>query len=80
MAGLGGDAVEVDAGRVGGGGVSGAQGVAGDPGGGQSGGLGAGVQQPGQGVRGERVIGDCASAESDEQWSGSGAARLDPGC
>lgn len=43
MPGLAGDAVEVDAGSVGGGGVSGAQGVAGDPAG-QSGGLGAGVQ------------------------------------
>lgn len=53
MSGLGGDAVEVDAGGVGGGGVSGAHGVTRDPGGGQPGCFGADVDDPGDRERGQ---------------------------
>ena len=57
MAGLGGDAVQRHAGGCGGGGVPGAQAVAGDVLGGQPGGAGAAGDDLGGRVRGNRLAG-----------------------
>lgn len=78
MPGLRGDPVERGAGGPGRGGVPGAQRVAGDPGCGQTGLLGAGTNDPGDGVRGEGLVGHAAAAEADEKDTWCGAAVVEP--